>query len=306
MSAVSALPAAVRLSRAAVVRRALLAGLFLAGFVALGFAFGGGAHAADRPAGMEPQAGAVTATGPQTSVKASATDAGRGLERGGATAADTVDTVAETPVGKAVQPVAERTAPVAGQATEPVTAPVRDVVREVRHAAGADSLPVGLPGRIPGVDGNGDGDGASEPGDGHDEQQPSQDSGQRPGTVTQHAGTGAGDRPDAVRADTADCTPRWARTGGLRDTSSRAAQRAGVPGEQQPGQGRGGLPGPFPQGPAPSASHTAGDGHGPRGADQFAAVPVHPAHFGLVPGGVLAAAEPPTRQRAADILEFPG
>ena len=50
MSAVSVLPATVRLPRTVAVRRALLAGLFLVGFVALGFAFGPGAHAEDRTA----------------------------------------------------------------------------------------------------------------------------------------------------------------------------------------------------------------------------------------------------------------
>ncbi|MCZ0993788.1 hypothetical protein O1L44_12665 [Streptomyces noursei] len=48
MSAVFALPAAVRLPRTVAVRRALLAGLFLVGFVLLGIGFGTGAHAADR------------------------------------------------------------------------------------------------------------------------------------------------------------------------------------------------------------------------------------------------------------------
>ncbi|MFH9421203.1 hypothetical protein [Streptomyces sp. NPDC017529] len=305
MSAAPALPAAARLPRTAVVRSALLAGLFLAGFVALGLAFGGGAHAADRPAGMKPQVGTVAT---QASVDASAAEAGRELERGGKTA---VGTVTQTPVGKAVRPVAERTAPAAeeaaGQATEPVTAPVRDVVRKVRQAADAGSLPVELPGRIPGVGGNDNGNGGGDSGRGDDGrgEQPHQGSGPQHGLGSQHA-VGTGGQQDAARVKSLDCAPTWARMSGLRDASPQPAQRAGSASEQQPGQGSGGLPGPLPQGPAPSASHTAGDGHGPRGGDQFAAVPVHPAHFGLVPGGVLAAAEPPTRQRAADILEFPG
>ncbi|MEU2792803.1 hypothetical protein [Streptomyces sp. NPDC007100] len=303
MPASPALPAAARLPRTAVVRRALLAGLFLVGFVALGLALGDGAHAADRPMGMKSQVGAAVPAVPQASAKASATEAGHELERGGKTA---VGAVTETPVGKAARPIAERTAPTAEQAAEraaePVTAPVRNVVREVRQVAGAGSLPVELPGRVPGVDGNADGD-SGRGDDGHGGQ-PGQDSGPQPGTGAQHAGTGV--RQGAAHTNATDCASSWASASELRDASPQPAQRAGSASEQQPGQEPGGLPGQLPQGPAPSASHIAGDGHGPRGGDQFAAVPAHHVRFGLVPGGVLAAAEPPTRQRAADILEFPG
>ncbi|MFF3275713.1 hypothetical protein ACFYWU_32970 [Streptomyces chrestomyceticus] len=314
MSAVPALPAAARLPRSAAVRRALLAGLFLAGFVALGIAFGGGAQAADGSVSTNPQVGALAqAERQQASVKDSAAEAGREMRRGGKTA---VGAAAETPVGKAVRPVAERAAPAAGQAAKPVTgpvagrvtAPVRDVVREVRQVADADALPVELPGRIPGVggDGDADGDGDTGRGDGHGEQ-PGQGSG------PQQAGAGVQRGDEAANAvNPAHLHGRWSTTGELRGASSHSVQRVGSASERWLGQGRGslpglpGLPGQLPQAPASSAAHTAGDGHGPRGGDQFAAVPAHPAHFGLVPGGVLAAAEPPTRQRAADILEFPG
>ncbi|MEU7205046.1 hypothetical protein [Streptomyces sp. NPDC045470] len=324
MSAASALPAAARLPRSAAVRRVLLAGLFLAGFVALGCAFGGGAQAADGSASAKPPAGAVTPAVPQAAVKASAVEAGRELRRGGKTAAGAV---AETPVGKAVRPVAERTAPAAGQAADPVTEtgpdpvtepvagrvtePVRDVVREVRQVADAGSLPVELPDRIPGVGGDGDtgrGDGPGE--------QPGQGSGPQRGTGPQHPG--AGDQQGADGSNSAHCAAGWAEAGELRGASSHPVQHADSASERRPGQGHGslpglpgfpglpGLPGQLPQVPASSASHIVGDGHGPRGGEQFAAVPAHSAYFGLVPGGVLAAAEPPTRQRAADILEFPG
>lgn len=313
MSAVPALPAAARLPRSAAVRQALLAGLFLAGFVALGIAFGGGAQAADGSVSTKPQVGALAqAERQQASVKDSAAEAGREMRRGGKTA---VGAAAETPVGKAVRPVAERTAPAAGQVAKPVigpvaervTAPVRDVVRQV---ADADALPVELPERIPGVggdgDADGDGDGDTGRGDRHGEQ-PGQGSG------PQQAGAGVQRGDEAVNAvNSAQPHSRWVRTGELRGASSHSVQRVGSASERWLGQGHGnlpglpGLPGQLPQAPASSASHTAGDGHGPRGGDRFASVPAHPAHFGLVPGGVLAAAEPPTRQRAADILEFPG
>lgn len=318
MSAVSALPAAARLPRSAavrqaVMRRALLAGLFLVGFVALGIAFGGGAQAADGSVSTNPQVGALAqAERQQASVKDSAAEAGREMRHGGKAAAGAA---AETPVGKAVRPVAERTAPAAGQAAKPVTgpvtgpvagrvtAPVRDVVREVRQVADADALPVELPGRIPGVggDGDADGDGDAGRGDGHGEQ-PGQGSG------PQHAGAGVERGEENVNS--AHSAARWVQAREHRGTLPQPVQHVDSAPERGLGHGNlpgfPGLPGQLPQAPASSASHTAGDGHGPRGGDQFAAVPAYPAHFGLVPGGVLAAAEPPTRQRAADILEFPG
>ncbi|WP_199930672.1 hypothetical protein [Streptomyces sp. CB02923] len=294
------------------VRRVLLAGLFLAGFVALGFAFGGGAHAVDGPVGVEQQLGASSSAVPQTSVKASAAGAGRELKRGGGPDADTM---AGTPVvGKAVRPVAERTVPAAGQAaepvTEPVTAPVRDVVRDVRRAGDAGALPVELPGRLPGTDDGDDADNGH--GDGRGEQ-PGRGSGPQRGAGQQHAGADG----EMVVGGLNSTLGKPSSTG-LRDhldVSTRSAQSAGSASEHQSGQGQGqgqghgslpALPGQFPQGLISSASHTAGDGHGPRNGDQFAAVPAGSAHFGLVPGGVLAAAEPPTRRRAAEILEFPG
>ncbi|MFB1043071.1 hypothetical protein [Streptomyces chrestomyceticus] len=313
MSAVSALPAAARLPRSAVVRRALLAGLFLAGFVALGFAFGGGAQAADGSVSAKPQVGALAqAERQQASVKDSAAEAGREMRHGGKAAAGAA---AQTPVGKAVRPVAERTAPAAGQAAKPVTgpvtgpvagrvtAPVRDVVREVRQVTDADALPVELPGRIPGAggDGDADGDGDAGRGDGHGEQ-PGQGSG------PQHAGSGVQRGEENVNS--AHPGVRWVQAREHRGTLPQPVQHVDSAPERGLGHGNlpgfPGLPGQLPQAPASSAAHPAGDGHGPRGGDQFAAVPAHPAHFGLVPGGVLAAAEPPTRQRAADILEFPG
>ncbi|MFH8406702.1 hypothetical protein ACH4FX_18190 [Streptomyces sp. NPDC018019] len=317
MSAVPAPSAAVRLPRTVVVRRALLAGLFLAGFVALGFAFGGGAQAADRTAGPDPRLGPTAQATSMTPVtSASAAGAGRELAHSRESAADAV---AGSPVGTAVRPVAERTGPAVEKGTEqagpvarPVTEPVRDVVRDVRRVGGVAALPVQLPGRLPGLDDgarDGEHSGDNGRGDGPGEQ-PGQEPESRHGSGPQHPG--AGDALTGASAGEADaagaerCTPASASAHSFGDASPRAAQRTDAASGQQPGQGRDGLPGQLPQGPAAAASHTAGDGHGPRGGDQFAAVPAHPAHFGLVPGGVLAAAEPPTRQCAADILEFPG
>ncbi|WP_158813301.1 hypothetical protein [Streptomyces rimosus] len=307
MSAVTALPAAARLPRSVVVRRALLAGLFLAGFVALGFAFGGGAQAADRTAGSDPRLAPAVQADPAAAVKRAG-----GMPVGGTA----------RPVGKAVRPIAERTGTAvesgteqAEPATRPVTEPVRDAVRAVHRAGDADSLPVHLPvrlpallpGLLPGADGNGDHDGDNGHddgrGDGHGEQ-PGRDSGPQYGAGPHQAG--ADDAQAAASVKSAECARASVNAQGSGDASPRTAQRADSVSGRQPGQSHDGLPGRLPQGPASAASHTAGDGHGPRGGDHFAAVPAHPAHFGLVPGGVRAAAEPPTRQRAANILEFPG
>ncbi|WP_159393353.1 hypothetical protein [Streptomyces rimosus] len=304
MSAVTAPPAAARLPRSVLVRRALLAGLFLAGFVALGFAFGGGAQAADRTAGPDPRFGPTMEAAPTAAAKKAAA----------------VRKASGTPVGKAARPVAERTGaalesgaeqaepvtrPLTDPAAGPVTEPVRDAVREVRRAGDADSLPVHLPvrlpGLLPGTDGNGDH--GPDHGDSHG-RQPGQGSGPQYTPDPHRADTG--NAQAAAGAKSMDCASTSPIPHVLGDASPRTDQRAASVSDQQPGQGRSGLPGRLPQGPASAASHTAGDGHGPRGGDHFAAVPAHPAHFGLVPGGVRAAAEPPTRQRAADILEFPG
>ncbi|WP_158706386.1 MULTISPECIES: hypothetical protein [Streptomyces] len=306
MSAVTAPPAAARLPRSVVVRRALLAGLFLAGFVALGFAFGGGAQAADRTAGPDPRFGPTMEAAPTAAAKKAAA----------------VKKASGTPVGKAVRPVAERTGtalesgaeqaepvtrPVTDPAAGPVAEPVRDAVREVHRAGDAASLPVHLPVRLPGLLPGADGSDDHGPdhghGDGHG-RQPGQ--GSEPQYTPDPHRANTGNAQAAAGAKPLDCAPTSPIPHTLGDASPRTAQRATSVSDQQPGQSHSGLPGRLPQGPASAASHTAGDGHGPRGGDHFAAVPAHPAHFGLVPGGVRAAAEPPTRQRAADILEFPG
>lgn len=315
-----ALPAAVRLPRTVVVRRALLTGLFLIGFVALAVAFGGGtAHAADLSGtqsqgtltdGTGDSAGAASAgsagstdasrstgfTGAGTDAP-SATDErspfdGSGAEpvrRSGATADDGTGVAqrAGARISEGARASEERLGQVVRPLTEglkpvtdPVTAPVDDVVDGVRHATG---LPVRLPGDLAGQDRNG-GERAHH-GDAQDSRQHV--------AAPQRCGT---DR-------TADRSAAAVRTAGDQDrTVVRAsADRAGDTG------GRDGLPGQLPQGPAAPAPHTTGDGNGPRGgADHQAVLPGGRPHFGLQAGGVRAASGAPTRERSTDILEFPG
>ncbi|MFI0904126.1 hypothetical protein ACH4TE_11305 [Streptomyces sioyaensis] len=293
MSAVLALPAAVRLPRTVAVRRALLAALFLVGFAALGFALGPGAHAADRtrtadlPGATAPaKAPAEASTPDRAATRDGAADqAGRADQLSGSGAAlapqgkgseaqlaerahDASDAVTN-----AVRPAADQ----AASATGRVTRPVSRVVREIGDSAGA-ALPVHLP----------SGEHTGRPGD---------------GGTQQHRRTPGGDRP--ADSCTAGATAHRSAqlTDGLR---TPAAEHPSATVHEQRDPGHHGLPGNFPQGPAAPASHNAGDGHGPRGGDQHAADPANSLRFRLLPGGVRTADGAPTRRRAEEILEFPG
>ncbi|MGI5470417.1 hypothetical protein [Streptomyces sp. CA-132043] len=311
-----ALPAVVRLPRTVAVRRALLTGLFLVGFVVFAVAFGGGtAHAAE--SGTEQAQGAFTEATSTTDNTGTVTDNTGSAATTGATAATATSTDGRSPLagsgdalgrdageaaaepeagvaqragarlsegaqaseerlGEAVRPLAERLKPV----TDPVTAPVHDVVHGVGDATG---LPVRLPGDTAGQD---RGAGQAQHGD-------VRDGGRQHMAAPERCGT--------------DRTGDGRLTGPSGDTAGqdRTAVRA-TSGDAGDGHGRGGLPGQLPQGPAAPASHTTGDGNGPRSGDQYAVLPGGQPHFGLVPGGVRAAGGAPTRERSTDILEFPG
>ncbi|MGA5565651.1 hypothetical protein ACPCUV_31380 [Streptomyces platensis] len=288
MSAVFALPATVRLPRTVAVRRALLAGLFLVGFVALGFAFGPGAHADDRTTSADltgaaaPQRPAAEVSTPDRAAtrdganrlsgsRSAVTDRG---QESGARFAERTHTASDA-VAKAVRPAVERTAPVTGRVTEPVGR----VVREIGDSAGA-ALPVHLP----------SGEHTGHPGDGGPHGH-----GRTPGKAPS-----AGSRTAA----TADRTAAEAvQLLDARQQPVSEGPSATVHEQRDPGHD--GLPG-YPQGPVAPASHTVGDGHGPRGGDQYAAAPADPTRFRLLPGGVRTADGAPTRRRAEEILEFPG
>ncbi|MFK0292997.1 hypothetical protein ACIQU6_21325 [Streptomyces sp. NPDC090442] len=290
MSAVFALPAAVRPPRTVVVRRALLAGLFLIGFVLLGVAFGTGAHAADRtPADRHPAAPALT--GAQAPGGADAPlqtgrlpQSGAALARQGAAEGTGLtgraDTAATTVVG-AVRPAERAAAPVTGRIAGPVDAGVTGVVREIGGIGRAvgETLPVQLPvGTQPG-----------RPGDGGTPAH-----GGAPGGTPAGPGTAAtGDGP---------ATPHLIRTAHCDAASHHPA--AAPPRPAVAVQRDAGHHGP--QGPVAPPAHNAGGGHGPRSGDQHAAAPADSPRFGLLPGGVRAADGAPTRHRADEILEFPG
>ncbi len=291
LSAVLALPAAVRLPRAVAARRALLAGLFLVGFVALGFAFGPGAHADDRtrsaeltgvatPAKAASEAStpdrAATRDGAANELSGSKAALQRQGKASGAKLAEHAHATSDA-VAKAVRPAAEQAAPV----TDRITRPVNRVVREVGDSAGA-ALPVHLPS---GEHNGGSGDGATH------------QHGRTPGKA-QPAGPRTADRAAGPYA-----VPSSDVAGRLHKP---AAEHPSAAAHEQHAPGRNGLPGPCPQAPVAPASHTAGDGHGPRGGDQHVAAPADPLRFRLLPGGVRTADGAPTRRRAEEILEFPG
>ncbi|MEV5121554.1 hypothetical protein AB0K49_01885 [Streptomyces decoyicus] len=292
MSAVLALPAAVRLPRTVAVRRALLAGLFLVGFVALGFAFGPGAHADDRtrtadlpgastPAGPAAEAStpdrAATRDGAANRLSGSGAAIERQGKASGAKLAERTHSASDAVAG-AVRPAAEQVAPATGRITEPVSR----VVREIGESAGA-GLPVHLP----------SGEHAERPGDGS-----THPHGRTPGEA-QSAGQGtAATAGGAAAAQSSHCAA---------DVQESAAGHRPAAVHEQQDPGHHDLPGQCPQAPMVPTSHTAaGDGHGPRGGDQHTTAPVDPLRFRLLPGGVRTADGAPTRRRAEEILEFPG
>lgn len=290
LSAVFALPAAVRLPRTVAVRRALLAGIFLVGFVALGFAFGPGAHADDRtrnvdlPGASAPERPAAEASTPDRAATRDGANrlSGSGSavtqrgEASGAKAAERTHAASDA-VAEAVRPAAEQTAPVTGRVTEPVSR----VVREIGESAGA-ALPVHLP----------SGEHGAHPGDGGTDQHGRTPGEDRPAGSRTAAPAGGAAAADAVQS--------------LDDLRKTVSEGPSATAHEQRDPGHDGLPGQYPQGPVAPASHTAGDGHGPRGGDQYAAVTADPMRFRLLPGGVRTADGAPTRRRAEEILEFPG
>ncbi|MFF9477846.1 hypothetical protein [Streptomyces sp. NPDC014733] len=304
MSAAFVLPAAVRLPRTVAVRRALLAGLFLVGFVALGFAFGPGAHADDRTAGLpgalSPAAAGATVDQPSSQVRAVPADrttvspakataeaaapvraatrtaspdrlepSEAAVERQGAQAGAATEHQARAAAGEladAVRPAAER----AVHVVDPVTG----LVRQVGGAAGA-VLPQPS-GTHPG-----------HPGDGGRPQH-----GGAPHGIPQSPAHRVG---PAKKANASGADEVWAKGA---EGARSAARAPGAP-------SRDGAVAPLSRGAFVPSSSSMGDGHGPRG-DQHAACVAETAYTGRMPGGAHRAEGAPTRHRPHDILEFPG
>ncbi|MGW7521661.1 hypothetical protein ACWGJ2_39465 [Streptomyces sp. NPDC054796] len=316
MSAAFAMPAAVRLPRTAVARRALLTVFFLGGFLALAFLFGGSAHADSGPrqdgaagAGsssglLEPGAGALQKAGNEAGAEAGSEESDKAEAQADAARAEfdqqraeareeagrTTDAVVE-PVAESAENGAEHT----GGVTRPVGEKTVETVQGVAHTVGLDELTDRLGhGQRPG---HGDGS-EGRPSDGH-----GQDA-----AHGERDDKGA-DGPHGPRHH-ASSPPSFdpAHSGHVAQHAAAAAHGAddngGVPADRLPLRH-------LPATPAPTSSTSSqsfGDGNGSRGgADQLAAYVSDMERYGLPqPGAVRAAHTSPTRDRAGDILEFPG
>ena len=304
------MPAAVRMPRSAAGRRALLTVAFLGGLFALAFFFGGSAHAATAP-DLGDRAGVREPSGPALGDRSEAVR--QDTAQGGESAVrERTDSQARQ-AAEARDRLAghrERTRAAAGEVTTEVTRPVRDgaertrqatrpvdrTVQQVTQRTGLDEATGGLfPDRLTEHDrGSGTGaDRATAHQDG-----PSRDSADRSAHRDHAKGSQAASQ----------CAPHTLSDGAAHQQASAGG---GFTGDDS-GHG---LPGPrlphhqLPSAPAVSAaSQTVGDGSGKRGGpDQLAAYVTDMERAGpLLPGAVRAEQDGPTRERAGNILEFPG
>lgn len=297
MSVVSAMPVTVRLPRTVAARRALLAALFLGGFLALAFLFGGSAHAAERSdqtgvTGVSADgADGVPAdrSGVSRLLDPSRIDHARQqVEKHAPPAVVRTVHTAEDVVRETVRPIQE---PVE-RGAQKITEPVGDLV----GGATGDSLPVGLPDV---------GLGAAI---GLGPQVPVSDHGP---AAEHHA---AKDESATVhKAAPATAAPMGPVTHAPVGTTHRAAaSHTGHDPVVQAVSGtgpEGGAPAPLPlpRSPLGATSQCTGDSGAPRGGNTHAALPPSGvASFGLKPGTVRAESSTPTRERFNEVLEFPG
>lgn len=287
MSAVSAVPATVRLPRTVGGRRALLTVLFLGGLFALAFFFGGSAQAATH-----------STPGDGVTSKLVSRDAPSGTSHAPETKRLPSESFEEEfkksrresseATVKVTRPVAESTA-----RTKQLTRPVRETVSEV---VGKVDLGRFTDRVLPDATG------------GHD-------------SGSDH-GTHSGHRAHGKACDEAHAEHHVADKGAGHVTSLPAPQlpdgvstpHATADGGAHDGAGHG-LPGgelPFHDSPcvfvSSSTQNIGDDRNGPHGgADQPAAYLTDMERFGLLPPGAVSEANgTPTRDRSTEILEFPG
>ncbi|MFF4231388.1 hypothetical protein [Streptomyces sp. NPDC001820] len=292
MTAAAARIAAVlcALRRAAGERRALRVMLFLGGLLTVGFLYGGQAHAAEPTDRVSVPP--VSADAEVDTVRPAEPAPARELRR---VATDSVDSVKSLEPRQSVETV-QSLEPVQSvqsvrQAAEPVADAARQVVRPVLEPVTPPLAPPLTPpvnGQLPGpltlpVGGGDEGRTPQLPGDGP--------TAERPGGGLVNLGGGS------------DMAVAPFRTAGGYDTAA-AGQRTEVRYER---------PAPVPpQAPGkpcdsmPGALQQSGETHTPRKGDQHAAMSAYARPFALVPGAGWAAGDAPTRERAREILEFPG
>jgi hypothetical protein len=260
------------LRRAAAERRSLRVALVLGGLLALGFFLGGQAHAAESPASASP-----------VSVDADA-DVNADIS-------PSRDSGAEADIEVSVTPSQEirRVATESVASAREVTQPVKDTARHLTRPLTQGPVPVPAP--VPPVQ-------LTPPGVDADQSR----------------------TPQLTVARFADESVDWA-------TAQRPVERADRAGgghplstvmpvggyisahDRQWVDARHEAPAPAPTKPCNSSQGAlpqSGETHTPRAGDQPAATSAYGMPYALAPGAVGAAAEPPTRERPRDILEFPG
>ncbi|GGT12083.1 hypothetical protein GCM10010271_13680 [Streptomyces kurssanovii] len=322
----AAVPRALR--RAVAGSRMLRLLLLLGGVLTLGLLFCGPAQAAEPPAGdvtAEVQAGARTGSGADTAAVSRPTRAGDTVtvpvpsgplpETAGSAGAAGPSTSAGTPaaVERAEQRVSQELRRVAAgslsavgatgarQAVETVREAARPVTDGVRRLAGPLlGLVTGpLPdGRLPGPGGAlPGGDGVAAPDD-----LPSRQYAPGGAFAAAPGGTdpAAGDASPSVAGPTAPVGTQGTDCGDAHGGHSGAARTASA---QSPAH----VPAPVdPCGDRPGAVHHSGETHTPRAGDQPAATSAGGSTDAFACGPGCPAADPPTRDRPRDILEFPG
>ncbi|WP_413808928.1 hypothetical protein [Streptomyces sp. OE57] len=291
MSVTSAMPVAVRLPRTVAARRALLAALFLGGFLALAFLFGGSAHAAERSDQGEATGMSVDRSGASRLLDPSGAERARQqVERHAPpVVARTTDT-AEEVVRETVRPIQE---PVERQAQK-ITEPIDDLV----GGATSGELPV----RLPEV-GIGDaiGLGPQESGAHHGPAAEHHAAKAEPATVHRSAPAasepmGPGAHAQAVIAHLDAAVSHGGHGPVVRAAVSGTGPDGGAP-----------APLPLPRSPLGATSQYTGDSGASRGGNTQAALPPSGVpSFGLKPGTVRAESSAPTRERFNEVLEFPG
>ncbi|WP_148081976.1 hypothetical protein [Streptomyces botrytidirepellens] len=326
--------------RTVAARRALLAALFLGGFLALAFLFGGSAQAAERG---ELTSGSVTGHQAQASdlvdsTRAAAKSAAKAVpdEPAPAKATPAKATPAKatpakatpakaTPAKPAPDKAAVKKAPakavetadtVARQAAHTATDTVRKTVEPVREPVERQARQVTDP-----VD-----DLVRDATGGHLPVRLSEvgDAGVGAlGDVSGAHGAASGHGPAADDADANHALPHPARPAAAplgpdtADSAAAAPRTADSPDDghgtvvraaADTGQGDGApAPLPLPRSPLGTVTQCTGDSGAPRGGNTHAALPPSgAAHFGLAPGAVRAESSAPTRERYNEVLEFPG
>ncbi|OEU85318.1 hypothetical protein DB35_15730 [Streptomyces abyssalis] len=299
------MPAAVRPPHAAAARRVVLTLLFLGGFLALAFVLGGSAQAAPatdhdgRVASGAPSA--ALKSGKQAGPAGDSRSGPSGKTKHGLTEAEEAELAeqersaarraAARTASHAVGPVAEG----AGRTAE-VTRPVGDAVEGVTGAEGLHELParLGLGELGDGVAGGGPGEGGGSAG-----------SGEADDATGTAAGDASGDRANGPRTH-----GDWgiALGASLPGTATLTDADEGVPGSGGGGPSDRSPVHHTPAAPAPGTSQHAGDSQSQRGGPQQSdAVTSGAGKSGpLQPGAARAADGTPTRDRAGDVLEFPG